>query len=267
MLLVQWTMLVILWHLRRLDKVNSGMKKIGIIIPWDSPFIWSVPMFNMLNWERPKGYELNFIMGTGWCPAARHNDGVANAQAWGADLIMFNGGDHLCPKDIVVRMLARIDEGWDMVQAMIPSRGVCGASGKAFHGMSYKVIGDMPVENPMLNAPPGSIQILTYADEPQQSHICGTGNILMKTEILKGMEKPYFEESIKKDGKYGRYCVQDSMFVYSCTVLGGARLFCDTSIKLVHVDAFGIDETYEERFKDKEGQKDWCPAKDLRKYI
>jgi hypothetical protein len=242
------------------------MKKIGIVIPWDTAFIWTAPAFNMLNWQRPEGYELNFIRGVGWCPAARHNDGVEKALEWGSDLVMFNGPDHLCPKDILPRMLQRISEGWDMVQAMVPSRGVCGIGGNPFHAMSYKIVGDMPKDLPMLTADAKSIKVITYADEPQQSHVCGTGNILMKAEIFDGLQKPYFEESIKKDNKYGRYAVQDSTFVYGCTILGGARLFCDTSIKLVHIDAFGIDETYQERFKDKKGQMDWMPAKDLREF-
>lgn len=241
--------------------------KIGIIVPWDTPFMWTAPAFNMMNWERPQGYELNFIMGAGWCPAARHNDGVAKAQDWGADLIMFNGGDHLCPKDIVVKMLDRMKQGWDIVQAMIPCRGICGRSGIPFDSMSYKVVGNMPQYEPMLNAPKDSIKIITGKDEPQESHISGTGNILMKAEIFKGLEKPYFQEFIKRDGRFSRYPVQDSDFVYRCTVLSGAKMFCDTSIKLVHLDAFGIDETFSERFKDKIGDKDWSPSRDLKKFI
>lgn len=243
------------------------MKKIGIIVPWDSPFMFTATCFNMLNWERPEGYDLKFIMGVGWCPAARHNDGVVKAQTWGADLIMFNGGDHLCPKDILPRMLKRIDEGWDIVQAMIASRGICGASGKPFMAMSYKITGSLPKDNYITNCPPGAITKITRQDEPQQSHVCGTGNIMMKAEILDGLQKPYFEEEIKKDGLYSRYCVQDSKFVGRCTIESGARLFCDTSIELVHLDVFGIDDSYTERFKDKEGQMDWSPAKDLRKFV
>ena len=243
------------------------MKKLAVIVPWDSMFIWTIPAFNMMNWERPEDYEVKFFMGVGWCPAARHNDGVAKAQDWKADLIMFNGGDHLCPKDIIPRMIKRMEEGWDMVQAVVPSRGVCGASGVPFSGMSYKIVGPLPQENPLTCASRDSVEVITHDMEPQQTHICGTGNIMMKSEIFDGLEKPYFEEHIKKDGKYTRYAIQDSHFVYRCTLLSGARLFCDTSIKLVHLDVFGIDDTYSERFKDKTGMMDWSPAKDLRKFI
>ena len=243
------------------------MIKIGIIVPWDSPFMFTANAFNMMNWEHPEGCELKFIMGVGWCPAARHNDGVAKAQDWKADLIMFNGGDHLCPKDIVKLMKKRIDEGWDMVQAMVPSRGICGAFSTPFVATSYKVVGPLPKDTYITNCPPKSIQCLTYKDEPQESHICGTGNIMMKSEIFDGLERPYFEEHIKKDKLYGRECVQDSKFVARCTIEGGARLFCDTSIKLIHLDIFGIDDTYTERFRDKTGQMDWNPSKDLRKFV
>jgi hypothetical protein len=118
--------------------------KIAVCIPWDSPFIFSAAAFNMMNWDRPENSDVNFIMGVGWCPAARHNDAVAKALAWGADYVMFNGGDHLCPHDILPRMLKRIGEGWDMVHAMPPSRGVCGHDGTPFKALSYKITGNMP---------------------------------------------------------------------------------------------------------------------------
>jgi hypothetical protein len=246
---------------------EEGKLKIGICIPWDSPFMFTAPAFNMMNWERPEGTEVRFFMGVGWCPAARHNDAVAKALQWGADLVGFNGPDHLCPFDILKRMLSRLEEGWDMVHVMPPSRGVVGVSGTPFKAISYKVVGRLPQDNAILHAPPDSIKIISYDDEPQQTHIAGTGNILMKAEIFSGLQKPYFEEYIKKDGRFGRYCVQDSQFVYRCTVEAGARMFCDTTIRLVHLDIFGIDETYTERFKDKQGEMDWSPAKDLRKYV
>lgn len=243
------------------------MKKIGIIVPWDSPFMFTANAFNMLNWERPEGYEVKFIIGGGWCPAARHNDGVATAMEWGADFVLFNGGDHVCPKDIIPRMLKRIDEGWDMVQAIVPSRGMCGRTDVPFDAVSYKVVGNMPKYEPMMNAPKESIKIIHGKDEPQQSHICGTGNILMKTEIFKGLEKPYFKEVIKPDGRYSRYPVQDSTFVYNCTILAGAKLFCDTSIKLLHLDIFGIDESYKDRFMDKRANPNWCPTTDIDRFL
>lgn len=246
---------------------NKEVTKIAVCVPWDTPFVWTAPMFNMLNWERPDNSEVKFIMGAGWCPAARHNDAVQKAQDWGADLVMFNGGDHLCPFDILPRMLARIREGWDMVHAMVPGRGVVALEYTPFKAISYKVVGPMPQANAILHAPPGSVKIISYGDEPQQTHICGTGNIMMKAEIFDGLQKPYFEEFIKKDGRYSRYCVQDSDFVYRCTVESGARMLCDTTIKIIHLDIFGIDETYSERFKDKKGTMDWSPARDLKKYV
>ncbi len=235
--------------------------KIAVCVPWETPFFWTATAFNMLNWDRPENSDVRFILGVGWCPAARHNDAVAKAQAWGADLIMFNGPDHLCPFDILPRMVNRLKEGWDMVHAMVPCRGVIGYDGIPFKAISYKIVGPMPKDNAILHANPKSIEIVSYGDEPQQTHICGTGNIMMKAEIFDGLQKPYFEESIKKDGLYSRYCVQDSQFVYQCTVEAGARLFCDTTIKLIHLDIFGIDETYTERFRDKTGIMDWSPNK------
>ena len=246
---------------------NKEDTKIAICIPWDSPFMFTVAGFNMMNWEQPKDCKVRFIMGVGWCPAARHNDAVAKAQEWGANLIMFNGGDHLCDFDIMVRMKNRIDEGWDMVHAMPPSRGVCGFEGPPFRAQSFKVIGPIPKEDYITHFPKQSVEVISYENDPQQTHIAGTGNLMMKAQIFDGLEKPYFEEYIRKDGRFSRYPVQDSRFTSRCTIESGARMLCDTSIRVVHLDIFGIDDTFQERFKDKTGQMDWCPAKDLRKFI
>jgi len=246
----------------------KGKSKIGVCVPWDTPFMWSAPAFNMMNWERPEGYDVRFFNGAGWCPAARHNQAVDKALTWGADLVMFNGPDHLCPFDILPKMLARINEGWDIVHVMPPSRGVVGVDGTPFKALSYKVVGPIPKDGAVLGGtPPSSIKVLSYNDEPQESHICGTGDIMMKAAIFEGLQKPYFEEAIKKDGKYSRYPVMDSTFVHRCTIESGARMFCDTTIKLIHLDVFAIDETYTERFKDKTGQFDWCPSKEISKYV
>jgi hypothetical protein len=249
------------------DEDRQEKTKLGICVPWDSPFVWTAPMFNMLNWERPDDCDVHFFMGAGWCPAARHNDAVAKALAWGADLVMFNGGDHLCPFDILSRMLARIREGWDMVHAMAPGRGVVALEYTPFKAVSYKMIGPLPRNDTVLNCDPKSVKVISTDDEPQQTHISGTGNILMKAAIFAGLQKPYFEEFIKKDGRYSRYCVQDSHFVFRCTVESGARMLCDPTIEIIHLDVFGIDRTYSERFKDKGGDPDWSPARDLRKYV
>jgi len=150
---------------------------------------------------------------------------------------------------------------------MPPSRGVCGHDAKPFRAQSFKIVGPLPKDDFIINAPPQSVKVISYEDEPQETHIAGTGNLLMKAEIFDGLEKPYFEEWIKKDGRYSRYAVQDSRFTSRCTFEGGARMFCDTSIKIVHLDVFGIDETYTNRFIDKVGQMDWNPSKDLKKFV
>jgi len=248
--------------------MTEGRTKIAVCVPWDTPFMWSAPAFNMLNWERPENADMRFFNGSGWCPAARHNQAVEKALSWGADLVMFNGPDHLCPFDIIPRMVNRLKEGWDMVHAMPPSRGVVGVDGTPFKALSYKITGPIPKERAVMGGiQPSSIKVLSYDDEPQSSHICGTGNVLMKSEIFDGLEKPYFEEEIKKDGKYSRYPVMDSTFIHRCTVESGARMFCDTSIRIAHLDVFAIDDTFTDRWKDKQGDFDWCPAKDISKYV
>ena len=56
-----------------------------------------------------------------------------------------------------------------MVQAMVPTRGVCGRSMIPFDYLSHKVVGNMPQLNPMLNAPRDSVEFIRGNDEPQEA--------------------------------------------------------------------------------------------------
>jgi len=106
-------------------------------------------------------------------------------------------------------------------------------------------------------------EVITFGAESQQVHVMGTGILLMKAEIFKGLTLPPFSELILNDGTYRRIPVQDAHFVFRCTVESGAKLWLDTTIKAQHIDYFPIDRTYKRRFKDKKGDKQWTPKRDM----
>jgi hypothetical protein len=110
----------------------------------------------------------------------------------------------------------------------------------------------------------GSPAALLHADdtESQEIHMLGTGTLMFKVEVVLDMKLPWFQEVIKKNGLYGRYCIQDSHFVYRCTVEGGHSLWLDTTIEQKHVQVFPIDKTYKHRFADKAGDS-WNPMRDV----
>lgn len=245
------------------------MKKLAVIVPWDSPFVFTAFAFNIANMERPDGYVVNFFMGSGFCPAARHNDGIAKAQQWGADIIMFDGADHLCDLKILKKMLKSMESnGVPIVQASPPSRGVCDGVDGAFKRISYKIKKPVYGEYPVIgNKEKDTLETVPTDQGPQVVHVCGTGNIMFDASILEQLERPYFVEFIGNKELFTRIPVMDSNFVSNITINKGIPMVYEPDIEITHLDVFAIDKTYQDRFSDKAENKKWTPAFDMRKFI
>jgi hypothetical protein len=237
----------------------GGIMKIALLVPWDSPFIWTKPMFNIANMEVPEGFEKKIIYGDGWCPAARHISCVNKAMTWGADYMQFLGADQLHPMDMIPRLYSHIQDGWDMATAMVPARGSCGPKETPpFQSMAFRFDIPMPKTTevdyvPVAGPPEGSYTLITENDPSQQVHVVGTGTLLFKREHIENLEPPWFQEFISKPLLYERTAIQDSHFTYRLTIDHGLRLWCDTTIEVLHLEIFGIDRTFSERFKDVSG--------------
>jgi hypothetical protein len=240
------------------------MRKLAVLVPWDSPFFYMDVAFCMMNLKHPEGWEVRFFNGAGWCPAARHNNALGRGINWGANALMFLGSDHYVDDDILIKLIGHLEDGWDMATGWIPSRGIFGDNrSMPFPNMAF-VVPDLDADL----GPVGSIQLqdegaglLICADDApsQEIHMIGTGSLMFKVEVVMDMKLPWFQEIIKKDGLYGRHCIQDSHFVYRCTVENGNSLWLDTSIEQVHLQIFPIDKSFKERFADKAGDK-WSPT-------
>ena len=233
-------------------------RKLAVLVPWDSPFMWTKPAFNLMNLEVPEGWQLRYISGAGWCPATRHNNAMARGLNWGANALYFHGGDHVVDEDILVKLIGHLEDGWDMATGWIPSRGMFGIKHDLpFPNLAFKLkdgVTSLPGPMPVLDFDQENMELIHDDDAPSQEiHMIGTGSLMLKCEVVKDMKRPWFQEVIRKDGFYGRFAVQDSYFVYRCCVENGFRLWLDTTIKQYHIDAFPIDKTFKERFKDKTG--------------
>lgn len=244
------------------------MRKLAILIPWDSPFMFTHFAINAMNLKCPEGWEMRFINGEGWCPAARHNNALARGINWGAHALMFLGADHIVDEDICIKLMKHLEDGWDLATGWIPSRGVFGENRElVFPNMAF-VMKDEDRFVPQ--GPVGSLELersdanlINDDDAPSQEiHMIGTGTLMFKVEVVLYMKMPWFQEIIEKDGLYSRKCIQDSHFVYRCTVENGFRLFLDTTIEQKHLNIFPIDKTYKERFADKAGDR-WQPTMGL----
>lgn len=242
------------------------MKKLAVVVPWDSKFMFTHTAFNLMNLEHPKGYQVRYIMGEGWCPATRHNSGVGMALNWGADLVCFMGADHFVDEDCLVKLVHHIDErSYDMSCGWVPSRGVVGPNKTPYPFLAFKLkhLDRLdPKIPPVLQFDEDNWEILGHGSESQEIDVIGTGIMMLKADILRDMKQPWFMEFIQREPLFNRIPVQDSHFVYRCTVEGGNRMWLDTTIGAYHLDIFPIDETYTERFKDKTGAN-WSATKSL----
>jgi hypothetical protein len=176
------------------------------------------------------------------------------------------GADHFVDEDCFVKLVHHIDErGYEMACGWVPSRGVVGPKKEPYPYLAFR-IKDVSRLKPKI---PGVLQwdednweIIGAGAESQEIHVIGTGILMFKAELAIDMKKPLFFEFIERAPLFNRVPVQDSHFVYRCTVEGGNKLWLDTTIGAMHLDIFPIDETYAERFKDKTGEN-WSSMKSL----
>ncbi len=237
------------------------MRKLAVVIPWDSAFIWTKCAYNLMNLIYPVGWEVRFIQGQGWCPANRHNQGVLRAINWGAHAICIMGADHYVEEECLVKLVRHLDEGWDMAAGWVPSRGAVGPGVRAFPYLAYKKATDKPFvhPNPLMKYEDGEWDIITHGAESQEIHVIGTGILMFKIDVVKDMKRPFFREFVISDVVFTFSPLQDSYFTFRCTLVAGHTLWLDTSIKAYHLDVFPIDDTYGDRFKDKAGEV-WTPT-------
>jgi len=242
------------------------MKKLAVLIPWDSKFMFTHTAFNLMNLQHPEGYEVRYIMGEGWCPAVRHNSAAGMALNWGADLLCFMGADHFVDEDVFIKLVHHIEErGYEMACGWVPSRGTCGPHRTPYPFLAYNVVDESKLDKKIpavLQWDPDNWEIITHGAESQEIDVIGSGILMFKADVIRHMKKPWFFEFIQREPLFNRMPVQDSHFVFRCTVEGGNRLWLDTTIGAKHLDIFPIDETYTERFKDKTGES-WSSMKSL----
>jgi hypothetical protein len=226
--------------------------KLAVVYPWTSDFVYTDWAENVLELERPAGFEVKFIRGRGWCPARRHIDGCEKAVEWGAELICIIGADQLHPHDMLSRLISGyMEKLGGMVAALIPFRGVP-------HGNlipPFGLIGWRARQNwDALNGKtPNSPTQFDPVDPTivglQEANAVGSGAILFDVPTLLSIKRPWFYEHIDPES-YQRFADMDSTFVMRMQTEGGARLWIDATIDVKHLDIFPIDRTFSRRFAD-----------------
>lgn len=238
--------------------------KLAVCTPWTSPFMWTGYVDAMLNLERPtevrtllgtvEPLQVRFFRGPGWCPAKRHQSACDQALAWGADLICIVGADQVHPPDMLHRLLARWEQGCEVIAALVPSRAYIGWQDmKPFQAMAWRLKRGSGLTVEALNEgrdARNEVDVIDPADgDLQVVNFIGSGVLMFHRDHLAMMPRPWFSEAYDP-ATLERTASMDTRFVWRLQAEAGATVWVDTTIKVRHLHAFEIDETYAERFLD-----------------
>ena len=225
--------------------------KLAIGYPWVSPFFWTLCAESMLNMQRPESSR--FFRGIGWCPARRHIDICEKAVEWGASHILILGADQTYPEDMIPRLISRVeDDNCEVITALVPTRGhVPWMDMAPFQPMAWRFKDNKEMrkyrgydeDRDMVET------IDPKAGDLQEIDFIGSGVLMFPVDDLLMLPKPWFAETFHLESMKRRASM-DTRFVWELKATAGARVWCDTTIQVGHINPFVIDRTYQNRFAD-----------------
>jgi len=230
-------------------------KNIAVCVPWNIPFVWMHPAFNLMNLNRPDGVGVKFIHGEGRDPAARHMWSVWKGIEWGATHVCILDADQLYPLDILEKFCSHMENEWTVATTAVPIRGKVPGIEKPFQKIAWKWK-DPLKPKPRRLPPIDNFEVIDPADGPHQE-VCmvGTAALMVDVDLLYAMRKPWFIE-MPADVNGRRQAAMDTTFVWRLITEAKGRMVCDLTIDVQHLDVFPIDETYSDRFSDwEEGER------------
>lgn len=171
---------------------------------------------------------VRWIQGKGWCQARAHNDFLEKAQVWGADLICMLGADQVYEPDILERLLARYDEGYHVITALVPLREGFGENHTG-ERLAWRDVDDKPQK---IDPDAGDVQTIDFI---------GSGVVLFPTELLEKMSKPWMYYDIERE-TYQRRPSGDTRMFWHMQTEGGAKTWVDTTIKVKHCHVMEVEE-------------------------
>lgn len=232
--------------------------QLGVVYPWASPFMFTKFVERSLNMQAPPGWAMRWFRGDGWCPARRHIDGCEQALAWGADLLCIVGSDQVHPEDLFPRLVQRMADGYDVVAALVPSRGYIGwnAGMRPFQPMAWRFKtheGDALTCRPYRGQDQDGDMIEIVVPQPgvemERVHFIGSGVVLFQRDHLLALRRPWFSETVDPETQQRIACM-DTKWIWRLQMEAGARVWVDTTIPVEHAHVFAINDTYQDRFAD-----------------
>lgn len=216
------------------------MRKLAVCYPGDMATVYVSPFHSMVNIATPPDCEVRWFRGKGWCQARRRTHACEQAIEWGAELIAQLDIDQTYDPDVLCRLVARFDQGYRIIAAMVPMRGYIEESKlPPFARLAWRSTNGGQDFEPV-DASEGEV---VEVDFPTSA--CA----LFAVEDLKKLPQPwYFFEYDTKT--YRLVKGEDGLFFIRMKKHAGVLSYVDTTIRVRHAHVFEIDETFPRRFAD-----------------
>lgn len=234
------------------------MLKLGCCWIWASPFVMSDSVESMLSLRHPVGWDVGFYRGKGWGPARRHINACEKALEDGCDYLLILGADQVYEPDLLERLTARVDEGYETMCALVPTRGyVSDQNTKPFQPVAWRwkrtsgTLADVGVREFRGREFDGDmIEVIDPADgDVQRINGIGSGVMMFHRDHILSMPRPWFSEQVDYESQQ-RTASMDVRFAWNLQQIAGARLWVDCTIKVKHLHIFHIDDSFPDRFAD-----------------
>ena len=196
-------------------------------------------MESLLEMEHPAGYQVKFVRGGGWCNARRRINSCEIAIASGAKYLVMLDADQTYPKDILLKFVKHMEEGKDMVAAMVPQRGYRAGTGmKPFQRLAWKS-----------NDNETTIPVLPEDGDVQPCIMPTCAALICRSKDLSRLSQPWFRDQFNPE-TMEREFAEDLYFTMHIQKELGLQAWVDTTIEVKHLHLFSIDGTFVDRFED-----------------
>ena len=141
------------------------------------------------------------------------------------DYVLFLDTDQQVPDDIIIKMGSYLDNGEDIVTALVFTKE------KPYYPCIYS-------DSQILES--GQISLTRYdmskiKNEPFYVQNCGSGCVMLKTEVFKNIPQPWFHPYV--------YSGEDVTFFHIATHKYGYKILCDPTLDVGHWGIENINKT------------------------
>ncbi len=226
--------------------------KLAVCWPWTSAFVCSRFVETALNLRHPANTDVVFFRGVGDSSVRRHIFACRTAVNGGADLICIIGADQTYEPDMLERLVARFREGYEVVSALVPTRGYIDFNGgKPFQPMAWRRAPAVMGPDGTMHQPETAMEVIDPAEgDMQRVDYIGSGVIMFHRDHILSLKEPWFYDTIVDEKRQARVACMDSIFCWRLIREAGATVWVDTTINVKHLNEFEIDRSFSARFAD-----------------